>query len=78
MKPAEACAIANEQIAWWHQLGWTAEMVWQALTATSERNHADWSAVRHFLVGRQFNSAGISRIAAGRANAGGHRAAVAA
>ena len=49
MTPAEAAAIAAEQIAYWQRNGWTAELAWQALTGTFERNHADWSAVRQWL-----------------------------
>lgn len=52
MTPAEAQAIAAEQIAYWQARGWTAEMAWMALTGTyAERNGATWGQVSGFIVG---------------------------
>ena len=50
MTPAEAAAIAGEQITYWRRKGWTAELAWQAVTGTHERNRADWSAIWSWLV----------------------------
>ena len=46
----EAREVADEQIRHWIGSGMTAELSWQALTGTRDRNNALWSDVRTYMV----------------------------
>lgn len=63
MKHAVASDIVAEQIRYWRNRGWTAEMAWRAFHPQSaEHNNAAWADVRAFML-RWLAAAEIDRAA---------------